>query len=83
MHIDWDLFTKDVVKADYNDAFEKLCAEHPPTLLELLSEIMLDAAKKVTLREKNMDARWYQHSKALLKPLLDDRNNVLFAVRSV
>ena len=35
--IDWDLFTQDVVKMEYNDALSKLCIEHPPTSLELLS----------------------------------------------
>ena len=43
---------------------------------------MLEAAKKVAFRVKNTDAGWYQHSKKLLKPLLDDRNNTLFAARN-
>ena len=42
---------------------------------------MLEAAKQVTLREKSEDAGWYQSSKTTLKPLLDERNNVLFAAR--
>ena len=79
--IDWDIFTQDAVKLEYNDTFGKMCETNAPTSLEMLSELMLGAAKQVASREKNDDAGWYQENKSFLKPLLDERNNILFAAR--
>ena len=79
--IDWDLFTQDIVKMEYNEALAKLCHDNPPNSLALFNELMLMAAKEIATREKIEDAGWYQTCKPMLKPLLDERNNVLFAAR--
>ena len=80
--IKWDLLTQDSYKHQFNEAISHHLPPEGNINMDDFCSALTSAGKEILSREETNDIGWFETSRKELLPLINERNEILFAARS-